>query len=159
MIHFYSIRADYLDFLRRTESKVPNARYESHEKFYCGVVLSLGGISYYAPVSHFNQAQRTNFPILDHDGKTILSTIRLCFMIPAMTETVSKIDVKRIYESNPKYATLVSKEYAYCVNHEAALLKKAQSVYKIGCNKSHALNSFCCDFKKLESIYTSYQPA
>lgn len=41
-------------------------------------------------------------------------------------------------------------------NNLNELLKRANSVYKIGCNKNHFLNYTCCDFKKLENEYIKY---
>ena len=157
MIDFYTIDAAYLDFLRLIDSKVPNVRYEFHEKFFCGVVLTVGdNVLYYAPVSHFDRSQRTNFPIKDKDEGTIIATVRLCFMVPATYSVVKRVSVRRIYQSDPYYAALVDKEYQYCSKHETKLLKRAQAVYRIGCNKKHALNSYCCDFKKLEEHYRTY---
>ena len=113
-------------------------------------------VQYYAPVSHFKKKQRTNFLIYDKDGKTVLSSVRLCFMIPVMSSVVHKINIQNLYSTYPAYAILVDKEYSYCSSHESLLRKRAHSVYNIGCNKQHEYNSCCCDFKKLERVYQAY---
>ncbi len=157
MIDFYNIDSGYLDYLRRYDDKVPRTGYITHKKFFCGIVLTIGDdIPYYAPVSHFRHKQRTNFPIYDKDGTTILSTVRLCFMIPVIDSVLQRINIKDIYRIDSAYATLVDKEYSYCSKNEAQLLKCAKIVYRIGCNKTHKYNSCCCDFKFLEGIYQKY---
>ena len=157
MIDFYDIDPHYLDYLRNYEPKVPAAGYTSHEKFFCGIVLTINDThQYYAPVSSFSTKQRTNFLIYDKDCKTVLSSVRLCFMIPVMPSVLHRINVQDLYSTDPSYAILVDKEYSYCSSHEALLRKRAQSVYNIGCNKKHEYNSCCCDFKKLERVYQAY---
>ena len=160
MIDFYEIDSSYLDYLRQYDSRVPATGYNKHEKFFCGIVLTVcDDVLYYAPVSHFKQIQRTNFPIYDKDDVTILSTVRLCFMIPVMPSVITRINLHELYAADPAYAILVDKEYSYCSKHEEQLNKRAQAVYKIGCNKKHRFNDLCCDFKKLEGVYRNYHAA
>ncbi|MBQ7216347.1 MAG: type III toxin-antitoxin system ToxN/AbiQ family toxin [Synergistaceae bacterium] len=157
MINFYDIASDYLDYLRSYEPKVPKTGYSSHEKFFCGIVLTINdSVQYYAPVSSFSEQQRTNFLIYDKDGRTVLSSVRFCFMIPVMPSVISRINIQNLHRTDSSYAILVDKEYSYCSSHEALLRKRAQSVYNIGCNKRHAFNHTCCDFKKLERVYQAY---
>ncbi len=157
MIDFYEIDEKYLDFLRNFDSRVPRSDYTTHDKFFCGVVLVIGNnIPYYAPVSHFNTPQQTNIPIYDKGSKKVLSTVRFFFMIPVMPQVITRVDVKTLYNTDPSYAILVDKEYSYCSTHEALLNKRAEAVYKIGCNKNHVFNKLCCDFKKLEGVFRTY---
>ncbi len=157
MIDFYTISVAYADYLRQFEPKIPQVSYPTREKLFCGVVLRIGAIDYYAPMSHFNQPQKTNFAIWDKDGEKVLSTVRLCFMFPALSDVVSRVSVKELYQRDPKYAILVDKEYRYCANHEQQLLKRAQAVYKMGCNENHVYHKYCCDFKKLEEVYQGFR--
>ncbi len=154
MIDFYKINSAYLDFLKKYDSQVPNTEYEQHEKFFCGTVLNINGIDFFAPISSFKTPQRTNFLIFDK--QKVLSSVRLCFMVPVLSSVIAKVSIKDLYSIDPQYAILVSKEYQYCSTHEQDLKKKAASVYKIGCNKNHSLNKTCCDFKLLEKIYTQF---
>ena len=157
MINFYDIDPNYLDYLRSYEPKVPKTGYSSHEKFFCGIILTINDtIQYYAPVSSFSEQQRTNLLIYDKDSKTVLSSVRFCFMIPIMPSVVHRINIKDFYSTAPSYAILVDKEYSYCSSHEALLKRRAQSVYNIGCNKNHVYNHTCCDFKKLERVCQAY---
>lgn len=92
MIDFYRINSDYLSFLKQYDSQVPNIQYEKHDKFFCGTVLSIDGINYFAPISSFKIPQRTNFIILDKQKS--LSSVRLCFMIPVLSSVITKIKLK-----------------------------------------------------------------
>lgn len=52
----YYIQRDYIEYLQEHgDSHVPNADYEDNNraiKFYCGPVLTINRVNYYAPVSH-----------------------------------------------------------------------------------------------------------
>ena len=156
MIDFYTIDSAYLDFLRQHEQRIPLTTYPAHEKFFCGVVLNINGVNYFAPVSHYNQPNRTTFVIKDKNDQKILSSVRLNYMFPALPSVVQRLDIKQLYKKDPKYAVLVTKELRYCSRHESDLRNMAMSVYRIGCNPNHVLHQLCCDFSKLESVYKSY---
>ena len=154
MFKFYDADKGYIDFLKTIDNKIPNIEYGTHNKFVCGIVLSINGINYYAPVSHFNKPQKTNFPIR-HKGN-IIASIRFCFMFPVISGVLTEKDFGEIAKTDKPYADLLSAEYSYCKMHLEDILKRANKVYDIGCNKSHFLNHTCCDFKKLEKFYLKY---
>ncbi len=78
-------------------------------------------------------------------------------MIPVPDEEINKIDFRKIAVRDSKYADLLRAEYAYCSAHEEDIRNKAESVYKIGCNKKHVLNHVCCDFQLLENKCALYK--
>ena len=155
MLKFYDIDENYINFLKTIDSQVPDVKYDSNNKFVCGVVLELHGVKYYAPISHKTEKQQTNLQIFDNGVP--ISTIRFSFMIPAFDEVLSNKNFKDIAKTNPSYASLLHAEHSYCSSHIKNIHKKAESVYKIGCNKKHRLNYTCCDFKKLETEYLKYK--
>lgn len=154
MIAFYDIDEEYIKFLKSYDKQVPDIKYESNNKFVCGIVLSINGIDYYAPISHLNKKQQTNMVIYDN-GRPI-STIRFSFMFPALPKSLVKKDFDEIAKTNFQYADLLRAEYSYCSKHEEEIREKAQKVYDIGCNKNHRLNYTCCDFKLLEEHYKEF---
>lgn len=156
MLKFYDIDKDYVKYLQSFDKQVPNIEYDGNNKFVCGIVLSINNQDYYAPISHFTEKQQTNLQIFDN-GKAI-STIRFSFMIPAYNDVIIEKDFKEISKVDKKYADLLNAEYKYCLSIMPEILKKADSVYKIGCNKNHKLNYTCCDFKLLESACEIYKP-
>ena len=154
MLYFYYVNKEYANFLRQYDEKVPNLNYDSHDKFFCGVVFEINGFKYYAPISHETVKQQTSLIIYDK-GRAI-SSIKFAFMIPVLDEHLTKIDFEVIAKDDPKYADLLRAEYRYCSSIAEKLYDKAKSVYNIGPNKSHRLNFVCCQFKELEKHVNDY---
>lgn len=154
MLKFYDVDKNYIAFLKKYDKQVPNVEYDTNNKFICGVVYQINDVKYYVPISHSTQKQQTNLQIFDNNKP--ISTIKFSFMIPAFDEVLTVKNFKEIRKIDPNYANILAAEYSYCSNHITDIQRKANSVYKIGCNKNHKLNYACCDFKKLEEVYLSY---
>ena len=82
MLYFYYVNKEYANFLRQDDEKVPNLNYDSHDKFFCGVVFEINGFKYDAPISHETVKQQTSLIIYDK-GRAI-SSIKFAFMIPVL---------------------------------------------------------------------------
>ena len=155
MLKFYDIDEDYVRYLQTIDRQVPNIHYSTNNKFVCGVVLNINGIKFYAPISHTTKKYQTSLLIYN---KTVpISSIRFSFMIPAYDDVLNELKFSDISKRDENYADLIRVEYDYCVNNQNIIHDKAQSVYKIGCNKDHRLNYTCCDFQKLEQEYMKYK--
>ncbi len=155
MLKFYDIDEKYVKYLQTIDRQVPNIHYDSYNKFVCGIVLSINGINYYAPISHMTKKQQTNLIIFDKNRP--ISSIRFSFMVPAFDKVLTIKNFKKIAKTDQNYANILAAEYNFCLNNETDIQSKALSVYKIGCNKNHRLNYTCCDFKKLETAYLNYK--
>lgn len=155
MIYFYDVDENYINYLKTIDRQIPDIKYNTNNKFVCGIVLSLNGIDYYAPISHLTKLQQTNMAIKDKDR--IISTIRFSFMFPALDSVLKKKDFNEIGKKDINYANLLRTEYQFCSSHEEEIRTKAEKIYKIGCNKQHRLNYTCCDFKHLEQEYKNYK--
>ena len=62
-IKFYEINAAYTEYLSKIDNKVPRMDYSAvsaHDKFLCGIVLTINNHDYFAPISSFKTPQRTN---------------------------------------------------------------------------------------------------
>lgn len=161
MLSFFDIDKNYINFLKTFDSKVPNISYLSRDKFVCGVVLFINGHNYYAPISSKHNLQKTNFIIYDKNNQAI-SSIRFCFMFPAISSALSRININQYRYSTNKadrdYGKLMLTEYIFCNKNKKDVLKKAQLVYK-NCNIGVPVYKFnCCDFKLLEANYLNYVP-
>lgn len=154
MLHFYYVDHDYAEHLRKYEPKVPNVDYDGHEKFFCGIVLQIGKINYYAPISHDTRRQQTNILIRDDDR--VISSIKFSFMIPIKKKYTHRVDFDAVAKEDPRYANLLRAEHKFCSSHERELISKAKAVYEIGKNKDHALHRVCCDFRLLERKMEGY---
>ena len=155
MIRFYDVDSDYIEYLKKFDHQIPSVKYSSNNKFVCGVVLHIEGHNYFAPISSNKQRQRTSMLIYDKRGRC-LSSIRFSFMFPAKFSELQMKDFSQIRLQDANYANLLLSEYKFCREHETEILEKAKSVYRIGCNPKHKLNAMCCNFKKLEEVYTLY---
>ena len=151
---FYDVDEKYIQFLKKLDKQVPDVKYDSNNKFVCGIVLDINGVPYYAPVSHMVKKQRTNLLICDRQGP--IASIRFSFMFPAPGYVLTKKNFAQIATIDVKYADLLKTEFMFCKKHIADIKRKALDVYKIGCNKNHVLNYTCCDFLKLENNYLNF---
>lgn len=51
MLRFYDIDPAYANYLRQFDNRIPNITYMTNNKFACGIVLSIAGHNYFAPIS------------------------------------------------------------------------------------------------------------
>jgi len=156
-LDFYQIDADYILYLLKFDSRVPKIDYSAssaYEKFLCGIVLSIHGHDYFAPISSFKTPQRTNMIIKDANGKDV-SSIRFSFMIPVPPGVLS---IKRIAdEPSPKYRILLDMELQYCRRNAKTIYSRAKFVYdSVTVKKDPLMLKNCCDFKILEIACSEY---
>jgi len=125
-----------------------------HDKFLCGIVLSINGHDYFAPISSFITQQRTNIIIKNEEGKS-LSSIRFSFMIPVPPNVVVAKKIKD--EPSPTYRRLLDWELQYCQKNSKAIYRLAKFVYNtVVNNRDPIMVKNCCDFKKLEAACAEY---
>jgi len=156
-LDFYQVDVNYIIYLSKSDSRVPKVDYSvlgAYEKFLCGIVLSIHGHDYFAPISSFKTPQRTNIIIKDVNGKDV-SSIRFSFMIPVPPGAVS---IKRIAdEPSSKYRILLDMELQYCRKNAKAIYSRARFVYdSVTVKKDPLMLKNCCDFKRLEAACTEY---
>lgn len=149
MLKFYDIDPAYANYLRQFDQRIPNINYGTNNKFVCGIVLSVSGYNYFAPISSNTARQQTNILITDDTGR-VLSSIKFSFMFPAPTTVITPKNFRAIRAVDSAYADLLEKEYEFCKKNEQAIRDKAMKVYRIGCNPGHVLHRNCCDFHLLE---------
>ena len=117
--------------------------------------LKIDKYDYFVPISSNISKQYTNMLIQDDNEKKIAS-IKFCFMFPVPSNLLKIKDFARIRQIDPTYADLLEKELKFCQKNENKILKKAQNIYRIGCNKKHVLNNSCCDFLLLQQKYDEW---
>lgn len=153
-LKFYEVDQAYINYLKSFDRQIPDISYDKYNKFVCGIVLSVGGYNYFAPVSSFNKQQATNLLITDK-GRPI-SSVRFCFMFPAPDEVIKLKDFTTV---PPDYLDLLNAEVKFCNKNIADIEKMANKVYKIGSNRNNPLAYTCCDFKLLENKCTEFVEA
>jgi len=157
-LDFYEVDADYITYLLKFDSKVPYIDYSEtskHDKFMCGIVLSVNGHDYFAPISSFVVQQRTNMVIKNENGKPI-SSIRFSFMIPIPQGVATPKSIKS--EPSPKYKRLLDLELRFCRKNEKAIRRMAKHIHNTVVNaKDLIMAKNCCDFAKLEAACANYR--
>jgi protein AbiQ len=152
-LDFYEVNEDYVSYLQKVDSKIPNISYASNNKFVCGIMFEICGINYFAPVSSFQRKQQTNY-LIKHPKGYVLSSIRFSFMFPVPN---TEISIKNIKNERPDYRRLLNHERDFCINNQLDIIKSAIHIYNgVINNKSELLTQVCCDFKKLEIAYRNW---
>ena len=156
-LNFYEVSADYITYLSQFDSKVPHIDYSKtrqHDKFMCGIVLSVNGHDYFAPISSFAVAQRTNMIIKNEKGKPI-SSVRFSFMIPVPPGVATIKSIKD--EPSHEYRRLLNLELRFCQRNANAIHRTAKHIHNIVVNgKDPMMAKNCCDFSKLELACIKY---
>ena len=157
-IKIYEINAAYVDYL------VPHAPLlfhnkkpgQTNERKYIGIVLTIHGLDYFAPLSSFkpkhNQMKETlDFLKIDH-----YAVINLNCMFPVPASECSYVDFSRI--SDRRYRSLLLAEYRIIHAMQEKIRKNAASVYKHKLVKgdSTPLAKRCNDFELLETLCAQY---
>jgi protein AbiQ len=157
LLYFYEVSSDYITYLFGFDAKVPRIDYSAtgeHDKFMCGVVLSVGSHDYFAPITSFKKQQHTNMIINNEQGDAI-SSIRFSFMIPVPPDVITVKNFKN--EPSAAYRRLLELELRYCRRNSKAIHRLAKFVYNtVVKNKDAIMVKNCCDFKKLEAACVEY---
>ena len=153
-LKLYSIDTNYVDFLRR-DQRLLNVfdnkdTDNSHGRKYLGILLSVEGHDFYAPLSspkdtdYLDQQHRlirkSILPIIRITKKNasgereLLGTIKLSNMIRVPNGVSIAYDISFAPDLN--YRNLVWKEYSFIVANEKMILSSARALYrqKIGEN-------------------------
>jgi protein AbiQ len=156
-LKFYEVDAEYIRYLSAVDSRVPKIDYSEsgrHNRFLCGIVLSVGGHNYFAPVSSFKTQQRSNFIIEDAKDNPV-SSLRFSYMIPVPDSAVS---LKDIGSEKPAYKNLLNLEPRYINRNATAVFTRARYVYQLAVQKKDSVMvKNCCDFKALEDACAEYE--
>lgn len=151
---FYEVSEQYIDYLKLFEPKIPNINYGTNNKFVCGIVLSVDGFDYFAPISSFKKQQKTNILIKNSNGETV-SSIRFSFMFPIPK---TEIKIKDFSKEEYKYRRLLLEEWQYCNSIKDKIISKANYIYKrYNSGYDKMLTKNCCNFKLLENKSLAYQ--
>lgn len=157
-LQFYTVDVKYADYLRNFDAKVPFIEYPKHNKFFVGVVIQIGEIKYFAPVSSYKKKSKSVFNIINNDK--IISSVRFNFMFPVIDDTYHLIDINS--EFSDKYRDFVQYEYQYCNSHRGEIRRLANTAYYKRCRAKNSeekkfLDQICINFKLLEKKCTFYK--
>lgn len=157
-LYFVKIKEDYINHLRKFDSKVQDNSNIKNNKPYIGILIQRDEQKYFAPLSSpkekhliFDKLDNENklpidvFLIRDNDEK-IIGVINFNNMIPVTDKVIIYFNIKE-----DKNYSLLIKEHIYCIKHSKEIINKSIKVYNLVTKyKKVSLIKRSCDFKLLE---------
>lgn len=163
-LYFVKIKEDYINYLRKFDSKVQDNSNIKNNKPYIGILIQRDEQKYFAPLSSpkekhliFDKLDNENklpidvFLIRDNDEK-IIGVINFNNMIPVTDKVIIYFNIKE-----DKNYSLLIKEHIYCIKHSKEIINKSIKVYNLVTKyKKVSLIKRSCDFKLLEEKAKEY---
>lgn len=155
---FRLVRIDenYCDYLREYDSRVMFNSEDKRLRPFVGVMLSVNGLDYYAPMTSPKPdfEYRKNSPIFQKIAGGELGAIRLGYMIPVPRMFVKPIDLKHycLTDAELNYQNLLKKQLRLINKDAAAIERKARRLYATYADRTlpEWCARFCCNFPLLE---------
>ncbi len=155
-LQLYYIKKEYIDYLRKFDSKVPYNKKETRP--YVGVVLCYNNINYFAPLSspkpkHLKMNENALDIFKIKNGE--LGIVNINNMIPTPKECLIEV-LPHVKDS--KYKLLLQNQLMYLNNNKRRLYKKVIVFYKRymkGYLSKNILDR-CCNFTLLEEKCINY---
>lgn len=156
-IKLYEISPAYVRYLASHaphlfQNKQPG---QHNERKYIGVVLTVNGMDYFAPLSSFKEKHRRMSDGLDFIKIKNYAVINLNNMFPVPAGQYTYVDISK--ERNPKYKSLLLAEYRYIKSIQEKIRKNAINLYRLKVNGPVSpLTKRCNDFLALEMLCKKY---
>ena len=156
----YYVKDRYIDYLKQFDSKVANNK--SQTRPYIGVVLKIGEINYFAPLSspkpkHLKMKQSIDlFKIKNGE----YGVINLNNMIPVPLDKVIELNIEK--ELDIKYKELLKRQIIYIRENKISIYNKASKLRNILIDNNveaehrRILKARSCNLKLLEEKYFEY---
>lgn len=157
-IKLYEVVPRYIDYLS------PHARHLFHnkqagqqnERKYIGIVLTVNGMDYFAPLSSFKEKHRRMQESLDFIKAKNYAVINLNNMFPVPAGQYSYVDISKVRDS--RYRSLLQSEYRYIKSIQQRIRKNAATLYGLKVNGPVSpLTKRCNDFAALEKLCKQYR--
>ena len=156
-IKLYTVDPSYIDYLcahcpHLFHNKTPS---QSNERKYIGVVLRVGTMNYFAPLSSFKDKHRHIKESLDLLKIKDYAVINLNNMFPAHPASCHYVDFSKV--SNHKYRDLLLAEWRCIKSIQQRIRKNACVLYQLKVRatkdgKDTPLTKRCDDFLLLERL-------
>lgn len=157
-IKMYEVNAKYINYLL---PQIPHLFHnkqsgQQNNRKYIGIIISVNGMNYFAPLSSFKDKHKVMKESLDFIKIKNYAVINLNNMLPIPEGSYSYVDISK--EKNLQYRHLLLAEYRYIKGIQNKIRKNADILYKLKINEKEltALTKRCNDFKKLEELCKCY---
>lgn len=158
-IKIYEIESNYIDYL------LPYAPHlfqnkkitQKNERKYIGVVLMIGEIEYFAPLSSYKKKHEAMKEGLDFIKIKDYAVINLNNMFPVPKGVYTYVEIRE--QKDLKYRMLLQAEYRVIKSKQGKIQKNAMLLYKHKTKNGNgtALAKRCNDFGLLEAVCVSYE--
>ena len=171
---FYTIDADYLEFLNSKDSEVYyNASYRSAVKPFIGIIINIAECKYFIPLTSAKEKHvkwknscAEHFLIYEVVDKSInisgniykeysnnkkmhvMSVLDIKKMIPVPDDAYERIVFDGLCDE--RYRDLFRKEYAFCLTIKDKILERADKIYKHQ-KETGIVRCTYCDFFRCEN--------
>lgn len=154
--------ADYCNYLRKFDDKVPYNYNEKELRPFIGVLFMVNGCKYFAPLSspkikHLKMRSKLDFLRID-SGK--LGAINFNNMLPVKDNNIIKIDLdcECLTFSEEKYQKLLKEQIYWLNRNKEKLYGRSNKLYDSYVNGTLDKNIMvrCCNFKMLEEKCFEY---
>ena len=149
---FYTINNDFVSNIKLVESKIQDNY--GGKRPYIGVLLSINGLDYFAPLSSYKEKQDrinniTVFKLHEKGNpENKLGVIHLNNMFPVPANQLTEV----VIDINDRYGRMLQNQYEYILHYQEKIKEQANRLYEItNVNKNSFLANLSCDFKALES--------
>lgn len=161
---FFMVDTKYCDFLRKTDPRVPYTMDKKSIRPFVGIVFSVNGFHYYAPLTspkpkHLHMKSQIDF-LKIKNGKW--GAVNFNNMIPVPMNCLKKVDIKissADSKSDIDYKNLLSNQLSWCNSNRDTILKQATKLYAtITQGKAWGnLAERCCNFPLDEQQCLAYE--
>jgi len=169
-LKWYIVDKDYVNYLRRYDSKVENIDYADKLKPYIGILVTINDINYYVPISsvkekHYKIKEGMDFIKIIED-KRIVGVLNLNNMIPILDKNIKELKYKNIEEYREFSSDKERKLYISFLSFELGLINdKIEKIRRNALklynekekNPDSNLSKRCCNFKLLEEKCREYK--
>ncbi|MCL2048413.1 MAG: type III toxin-antitoxin system ToxN/AbiQ family toxin [Defluviitaleaceae bacterium] len=162
-LKLYTADVDYCKFLQKIDKCVPYIHDEKHTRPFIGILLSVNGLNYFAPLAspkpkHKGMKNQIDF-IKIKGGEW--GVINLNNMIPIHPSCLTLIDLKICptdSKSERDYKHLLIEQLSWCTSNKTIIANKAAKLYEaIVSDKARPeLVKRCCNFLATERQYYKY---
>ena len=120
-MRLYHVSDTYIQYLKQFDERVPDNK--NQKRPYVGIVVEVGGVTYYAPLSspkpkHLKMKNGKDFRKIN---KGVYGAINFNNMIPVPVEELLLIDFNAIQDK--QYRRLLQHQYEYIKEDEANIIK------------------------------------
>lgn len=158
----YYVDDQYINYLRGFDSKVYINKFGKRP--YVGVVVSINGIDFFAPLTSPKPKHVTMKNSLDfrkiNGGK--LGAININYMIPVPKSMLKLVDISSI--NNTKYKHLLNNQVRFLKSDRIEIEKSARNLLDLATKDDSVLSQYqinikkrCCDFELLAKKMKEYK--